>query len=169
MTYKSLLKTLLTSFCSLGAIATVAVAQEPPECYIVDASGELTDLTDICNASQKKSSSTQNNTGEALTITNNNSNVVNSNQTADSSSSVLVGDDLLVESSSIDSSYYIDSEPGINYAAYTRRYNTPSTSAVRQSVRERAFQFNTNRDSLTSILRESQSRLPFIIYRYPKY
>jgi|GEM_PF-5307200 len=168
MTYKFLLTTLLTSFCSLGAIASIAVAQEPPECYIVDASGELTDLTDICNASQKKSSSAQNNTSEALAITNNN-NVVNSNPTADSSSSVLVGEGLLVESSASDTSYYIDSEPGINYAAYTRRYNTSPTSALRQSVRERAFQFNTNRDSLTSVLRESQSRLPFIIYRYPKY
>ena len=171
MTYKSLLATLLTSFCSLGAIASMAAAQEPPECYIIDSSGKLTDLTDICNVREKRSSAADDNTGEGVNIINNNNNITSSNQTPDGSSSVFVADDLVAASTSSDSSYFIDNELGNNYTAYTRRFNVAPTAAVRQTIRDRSFQFDTfdaRRDSLTSILRATQSRLPFIIYRYPK-
>jgi len=171
MTYKSLLATLLTSCCSLGAIASIAIAQEPPECFIVDSSGELTDLTDICNVSKKRSSASNADTGEGVSIINNNNNITNSNPTPDSGSSVFVADDVVAASTSIDSSYFIDNELGNNYTAYTRRFNVAPTSAVRETIRERSFQLDPSRRdslSLTSILRDSQSRLPFIIYRYPK-
>ncbi|MEL6910257.1 MAG: hypothetical protein AAFR62_07090 [Cyanobacteria bacterium J06629_2] len=168
MTYKSLLTTLLTSVCSLGALASIAVAQEPPECYIIDSSGELTDLTDICNVSQKRAANASAAPGEGLNIINNNNNITNSNPTPDSRSTVVAADSFVAESSLIDSSLFIDNELGNNYTAYTRRFNTAPTSVVRQTLREQSFQLDNSRDSLTSILRATQARLPFLIYRYPK-
>ncbi|MEO1005753.1 MAG: hypothetical protein AAFW67_07865 [Cyanobacteria bacterium J06638_38] len=55
MIYKSLLKVFLTSVGLFGALTTAVAAQERPECYIIDNSGRLTDLTDLCNVSQGRS------------------------------------------------------------------------------------------------------------------
>lgn len=61
MSYKFPLKVLLVGVGMLGALTTAATAQgaEPPECYLIDNSGKLTDLTSICNASQQRTAVSQ--------------------------------------------------------------------------------------------------------------
>ncbi len=181
MTYKFkfLLTIFLTSLSSIGALTqtATAIAQERPECYLIDDSGQLTDLTDICNVSEKQLSETDPATSEAQ---NNNSNNNSNNNIIIDSKSLETGlsldDNLFIlgknslssKSGLIDSAYYIDNEIGIDYTAYIRRYKTSPTSIDRQTLREQIFQFNTIPDtttSLTSILRSSR-QLPFIIYRY---
>ena len=127
-------------------------------------------MTNICNASQKRSPDVAT-TNEGLNIINNNYNIVGSNPLAtgfsiDDSAYILGEDNLADNSSFIDSLYYIDNEIGIDYTAYLRSYRVSPTSITRQGLREQIFQFDTNPRSLTSILRQGRSRLPFIIYRY---
>lgn len=172
MTYKYLLTIFLTSLSSLGAFASISMAQERPECYLIDSSGQLTDLTDICNVSQKRSPDTDTIISEVQNLIDNNNNAaeiepLGTRPSTDNSSSVFVGDNLSLELSSVDSSSFIDNEIGVDYTAYTRSYKVAPVATVRRTLREEAFQFDTNRDSLTSILRQSRGRLPFLIYRYP--
>lgn len=175
MIYKSLLTIFLTSLGSLSVLASTTIAQERPECYIIDSSGQLTDLTDLCNVSQKRSPDPEAATNEGLNIINNNNNNVGGGEASGtrpgttSSSSVVVGDNLALELSSGDSSSFIDNEIGVDYTAYIRRFKVAPVATVRNDLREEAFQFDTDRDSLTSILRQSRGRLPFLIYRYPKF
>ena len=168
MTYKFLLKVFLTSLSSIGVLASIAVAQERPKCYLINSSGELTDLTDICDVSQKRSP-------EPTPVTNEGSNIVNNNNIINSESLIReqeVDDNQYLErdafsvESGIDSSYYIDNEIGSDYTAYVRRYRTSTTPLVRSTLRKQAFQFDNTRRSPTSILRSGRSELPFIIYRY---
>ena len=179
MTYKFLLTIFLTSLSSIGTLTQVAtaIAQERPECYLIDDSGQLTDLTDICNVSEKQLSETDPATSEAQN--NNSNNNSNNNIIIDSKPSetglslddnlfILGKNNLSSKSGLIGSAYYVDNEIGIDYTAYIRRYKTPPSSIDRQTLREQIFQFNTILDtpsSLTSILRSSR-QLPFIIYRY---
>ena len=169
MTLKILLTVFLTSLGSIAALAPIAVAQERPECYIIDESGELTDLTDICDATQGRSPSTDSN-GNAQNVDRNVS-VVSSEAVGevglDDNIYVLRDTSLLSESDAIDSAYYIDNEIGSDYAAYIRRYQAPQTAFDRQTLREQVFQFDTE-PSLTSILRRGEARTPFLIYRYQK-
>ncbi len=172
MTYKFLLTIFLTSLSSIGGLTPIAFAQERPECYLIDNSGQLTDLTDICNASQKRSPKTDPATSEGQNIINNNNNVsidskpVASRLSADDNAYILGEDNLFLESSFADSTYYIDNGIGTDYTAYIRRYKVPPTSIVREALREQVFQFGTYPNSITSILRQGRGRIPFIIYRY---
>lgn len=150
------------------------IAKERPKCYLIDESGQLTNLTDICNASRPQDATVETANNEGLNIINNNSNVVGTEPLTDGLSVddnvYFLGEDSVpVNLSSINSSYYIDNEIGIDYTAYIRRYRVSPTSLARQSVRERVFQFDIDVEpsNLTSILRRGQSRTPFIIYRYP--
>ena len=169
MTYKFILTVFLSSLGSIAALATRSVAQERPECYIIDDSGQLTNLTDICNATQKRSPEADT-TSDAQNV-NRNVNIVGSEaieQVAlDDSVYVLGETSLASKSDAIDSTYYIDNEIGSDYTAYIRRYQTPGTSFDRQTLREQIFQFD-NKPSLTSILRQGEARIPFLIYRYQK-
>ncbi|WP_319421110.1 hypothetical protein [Pleurocapsa sp. FMAR1] len=172
MTYKFLLTIFLTSLSLIGVLTPIAVAQERPKCYLIDNSGQLTDLTDICNASQKRSPETDPATSESQNIINNNNNISIDSQPLDPGLSVddnvyILGDNNLpVESSFIDSSYYIDNGIGTNYTAYIRSYQVSPTSLVRETLREQVFQFGTYPNSITSTLRQGRGRVPFIIYRY---
>lgn len=170
MSYKSLLTVLLTSLSSLGAIAPITNAQERPECYLIDTSGELTDLSDICDVSQQRSPDTETATDEAPNIVNNNNNIIGFDPLATrlplDDSAYVLGEDNFSVGSAIDSTYYIDNEIGMDYTAYIRRYQTAPTSITRQTLKEQVFQFDAYPNSLTSILRQSHSRIPFIIYRY---
>ena len=171
MTYKFLLKIFLTSLGSLFTLAPIAIAQERPECYIIDNSGQLTDLTNICNVSQKRSPQIAPATETPNTV-NNNTNVINFNPLdtgllSDNNLYILGENSLSSKSSVFDSAYYIDNEIGSDYTAYIRKYRTSPTSIVRQTLREQIFQFDRHSQSLTSIIRRGQSDLPFIIYRYP--
>ena len=170
MTYKILLTVFLTSFSSLAALAPVTIAQERPECYIIDESGQLTDLTDICDATQK-SSETEATPSEAQNV-NQNVNIVGSNLSeaeiaANDSVYVLGETSLASQTDAIDSTYYIDNEIGSDYTAYIRRYQAPETAFDRQTLRSEIFQFD-DQPSLTSILRRGEARTPFLIYRYQK-
>ena len=169
MTHKFLLSIFLTSF-SLGVLTPIAVAQERPKCYLIDNSGQLTDLTDICNVSQKRSPKSEPTTSEGQNIINNNINIIDSKPSdrlgVDDNVYILGENNLRSNSNLINSSYYIDNEIGNDYTAYIRRYKTSPTSIDRQTLREQIFQFDTNSNSLTSILRRGQNRTPFIIYRY---
>lgn len=174
MTYKFLLSVSLTSLSLIGAIAPSVSAQERPKCYLIDNSGQITNLTDICNASQRTTPVVETATNEGLNIINNNRNVIGSEPLA---SDLSLADNVYflgegsapVDLNSIGSSYYIDKELGIDYAAYIRRYRTSPTSLPRQAVKEQVFQFDVDvePDNLTSIIRRGQSRTPFLIYRYP--
>ncbi|GAB4548195.1 MAG: hypothetical protein Tsb0014_42950 [Pleurocapsa sp.] len=173
MTYKLLLTVFLTSLSYLGAIAPIAMAQEPPECYMIDDSGQLTDLTDICNVSEKRSldSAPTSNTNEGVNVINNNNNIIGSKAfgtkfTEDNNLYILGENDFSFDSGFIDSLYYIDNGIGMDYTAYVRKYRTSPTSITREASRKQAFQFDDYPRSLTSILRRGQSRLPFLIYRY---
>ncbi len=169
MTYKFLLTIFLTSLSSLGGLTPIAVAQERPKCYLIDNSGQLTDLTDICNVSQKRSPKTEPTTNEGQNVVNINiidSKPSNLGFSEDDNVYILGEDNLGLNSSLINSSYYIDNEIGNDYTAYIRRYKVSPTSIVRQTLREQIFQFDAYPNSLTSILRQGQSRTPFIIYRY---
>lgn len=162
---------LLTAFSSLSAFASTVTAQERPKCYLIDNSGQLTDLTDICNVTQQRSP-------EPVSSSNEGINIVNTNNNVDSRSSVdnvVVGDGLLVSgvnradsSNLIDSAYYIDNEIGTDYTAYIRSYRVTPTSTTRENLREQIFQFDNRRKSTTSILRKGRSQLPFLIYQYRK-
>lgn len=176
MTYKFkfLLTIFITSLSSIGALtqAATAIAQERPECYLIDDSGQLTDLTDICNVSEKQLPETNPATSEAQNSNNNiiiiDSKPLETGLSLDDNLFILGKNNLSSKSSLIGSAYYIDNEIGIDYTAYIRRYKTPPTSIDRQTLREQIFQFNTipsTPTSLTSILRSSR-QLPFIIYRY---
>ena len=170
MTYKFLLK-ILTSLGFLATLMPIAIAQERPECYIIDESGELTDLTDICNVSQKRSPQVAPATNEAPNNVNNNTNVINFNPLdvgleLDDNLYILGENSFSPRSGVFNSAYYIDNEIGSDYTAYVRSYRTSPTSIVRQTLREQIFQFDPYSRSLTSILRRGQSDLPFIIYRY---
>lgn len=169
MTYKFLLTAFLTSLSSISVLASTAVAQERPKCYLIDSSGELSDLTDICDVSLKRSPKTAPVTNEKSSTVNNSTNSESAikQQEADSNR-YLERDAFSIESaqSGIDSSYYIDNEIGSDYTAYVRRYRKSPTSFIRSTVREQAFQLDTVDRSPTSILRSDRSELPFIIYRY---
>ena len=169
MTYKLLLKIFLTSLGSLATFAPIAIAQERPECYIIDDSGQLRDLTDICNVSQKRSPQIAPATETPNTV-NNNTNVINFNSLDTGllldNNYVLGENSLLNRSGVFDSAYYIDNEIGSDYTAYIRSYRTSPSSIFRQTLREQIFQFDSNYRSLTSIIRRGHD-IPFIIYRYP--
>ena len=175
MTYKFLITIILTSLSSIGALthAATAIAQERPECYMIDNSGQLTDLTDICNVSEKQLPETDSATSDAQNNNSNNNIIIDSKPletglSLDDNLFILGKNDLSSKSGLIGSAYYIDNEIGIDFVAYLRRYKTPPTAIDRQTLREQIFQFNTipsTPTSLTSILRSSR-QLPFIIYRY---
>ena len=171
---KLLLKIFLTSLGCLATLTPIAIAQERPKCYIIDDSGELTDLTDICNVSQKRSPQTNPTTTEDRNTIYNNTNVINfdsldTERLLDGNLYIL-GENrnsLLSDLGLFSSSYYIDNEIGLDYTAYIRRYRTsPTPTIVRQALREQIFQFDLDSESLTSTIRR-QSKIPFIIYRYP--
>ena len=167
MNYRLLLTVFLTSLSSL-TLAPIVVAQERPKCYLIEPSGQLVDLAEICNASQKRSPENNPSASEGLNIINNNYNIVSHPEAVDAfiSDRRFSRRDSLALGSGIDGTYYIDNEIGMDYTAYTRRYSVPSTSIVRRELRERVFQFDAPSNSLTSILRQGRSRIPFIIYRY---
>lgn len=173
MINKLLFTALLTAFSSLGAFASTVAAQERPKCYLIDNSGQLTDLTDICNVSQQRSPEPASSSNENINIVNtNNNNLVDSRSSVDN---VVVGDGLLVSgvnradsSNLIDSAYYIDNEIGTDYTAYIRSYRVTPTFTTRKDLREQIFQFDNRRKSVTSILRKGRSQLPFLIYQYRK-
>ena len=173
MTNKLLFTALLTAFSSLGGFASTATAQERPKCYLIDNSGQLTDLTAICNISQQRSPEPVSSSNEGIEIVNtNNNNLVNSRPSVDN---VVVGDGLVVSdvnradsSNLIDRTYYIDNEIGSDYTAYIRSYRVPPTFTTRKDLREQIFQFDDRRKSTTSILRKGRSQLPFLIYQYRK-
>ena len=171
MTYKLLFTVFLTSLSSLVGFAPIAVAQEQerPKCYLIDESGQLTDLTDICNASQKRSQPPVPAANEDLNIINNN--IIGFKSLAnefvkDDNLYILGEENFSFDSSLIDSSYYIDNEIGSDYTAYIRQYQTAPTSVTREVLKKQVFQFDDYPDSLTSILRRGRSQMPFIIYRY---
>lgn len=169
MIHKFLLTLFIANFGFISVLAPKASAQERPECYLIDESGELTDLTDICNVSQKRSPEPATTEGENIVNNNNNINIVSSDAVKTGVLSddgfVIDGNNYSEDSGSINSSYYIDNEPGINYTAYVRRYTASPNSFVRQTRREEIFQFDRPL-SHTGILRRGRNELPFIIYRY---
>ena len=127
MTYKFLLKIFAT--LSLFTFAPIAIAQERPKCYIIEESGQLTDLTDICNVSQQRSpqASAASNPNTAT----NNTNVVNLNP-ASTGGRDLTG-------AGVFSPYYNNSI-GLNYPPYTGSDNYP-TPVVNRAVTRRTFRF----------------------------
>ena len=171
MTYKSLLTIFLSGLGFLGALTPVVAAQERPECYIIDNSGQLADLSDICNVSQKRSPQTSPDISKPQRIAKPNGvnpNLLNTGLPLDNNVYILGENNLTSDSGLIDSSYFIDNEIGLDYTAYIRRYKTSPTSLTRRTLREQAFQLNTvdsTPDRLTSILRGGRA-LPFLIYRY---
>ena len=154
----------------LTALAPMAIAQERPKCYIIDNTGDLTDLTDICNVSQKRSPQIAPVTNEAPNNVNNNTNVINFNPLdagleSDDNLYILGENSFSPRSGVFNSAYYIDNEIGSDYTAYVRSYRTSPTSIARQTLREQIFQFDPYSPSLTSIIRRGRD-IPFIIYRY---
>lgn len=155
----------------MGALTPVVAAQERPECYIIDNSGQLTDLSDICNVSQKRSPETSSANSKPQRIAKQdgvNPNLLNTGLPLDNTVYILGENNLTSDSGLIDSSYFIDNEIGIDYTAYIRRYKIPPTSLTRQTLRKEIFQpdrFDSTPDRLTSILRGGRA-LPFIFYRY---
>ena len=128
MTYKFIIKTFLTSLASLATLAPMAIAQRP-ECYIINESGQLTDLSDICNVSQKRSprATTANN---APNTANNNTNVINLN--AVSRGYGLTG-------AGVSSPYY-NSPVGLGYTPYAGDYSY-STPVVNRTITKRTYRF----------------------------
>ena len=173
MSHRFLLKVFLTSIGLFGALTTAAAVQgkEPPECYIIDNSGKLTDLTDICNVSQKRSPDRDSVSSEPQDIANrsvSDPNLREAEFALDNNQYILGKKSVATESGAISSVYYIDNAIGADYAAYVRRYKTAPTSLTRRTLRENIFQFNTNlstSERLTSILRDGRE-VPFLIYRY---
>lgn len=171
MTYKSLITIFLSSLGFIGALTLGAAAQERPECYLIDNSGQLTDLSDICNVTQKRSPKTNPATSEPQNIINQKGSdykLLNTGLELDDTVYILGANNLTSKSGLIDRSYYIDNAIGTDYTAYIRRYKTSPTSMTRQALREEIFQFNTTLSTpnrLTSILRQGRA-LPFIIYGY---
>lgn len=170
---KFLLTVFLTSLSSLSILTSKAIAQERPKCYIIEPSGKLTDLSDICNVSDRRSpnaESAANDSNQGSNIVNNNQNIIYSEPLTDrlsgSNSTYILGEENFSFDSRVDSSYYIDNQVGIDYTAYIRRYSIPPTSLDQGTLKEQVFRFDDYRHSLTSILRQPQNRLPFIIYRY---
>ena len=168
---KFLLAIFIAGFSSINVLTLKAVAQEPPECYIVDDTGELEDLTDICDASQKRSPDSNSTTTQGENVVNNNININNSDLNSgfgkvSVNDGFVVGADNSSVNSGIDSSYLIDNEPGLDYTAYVRRYQTSLNSFDYLTRREQIFQFDNRFGSHTRILREGRSELPFLIYRY---
>lgn len=166
---KFLFAVFIASFGSIGVMSPQAIAQEQPECYIVDETGELEDLTDICNVSQRRSP--ESSTTEGENVVNNNINIVNSESGSvetgvATNDGFIIGTEAAAENSGIDSSYLIDNEPGLDYTAYVRRYTTSPNSFDILTRREEVFQFDRHNRSFTSILRDGTSQLPFLIYRY---
>jgi len=172
MTNKFLLTIFITSLSFVSVLTPKAIAQERPKCFLIEESGEFTDLTDICDVSQKRSPAAT--TSEGENVVNNNINIISSDSDSEyTKTGVSVNDGFIVgadnssgNSGLIDSSYLIDNEPGINYTAYVRRYTASPNSFDRQTSREQIFQFDNHYRSRTSILREGRSELPFLIYRY---
>jgi hypothetical protein len=167
MTYKFLLSVFLTSL-GFSAFLPSAAAQERPRCYIIDGSGELTDLTDICDVSEKRSPAPAPTTNDGVTIINNNHNIGQpySNDVISGENRYILGDDDFSFDFGIDSSYYIDNALGMDYTAYLRQYRVSPTSLTREALRDRVFQFDDYPKSLTSLLREGRNEIPFIIYQY---
>ena len=173
MIYKFLLTISLTSISTICALTPIAVAQERPECYSIDNSGQLTDLTDICNVNQKRLPQTNPTISEGQNIVNNHINILdsktmNTGLSLDDSIYILGENSFYPNSNSnlVDSAYYIDNETGIDYTAYIRRYKTSPTSIVGKALREQIFQFDAYPNSHTAIVRQGRSKVPFIIYRY---
>lgn len=167
MVYKFLLTISLASLGSFAGLGLEAVGQERPKCYIIDNSGELTDLTDICNVSQKQSSGNNSASSDGQNIVNNNININSESAGIESSSSdrvLVLSQNSERKAGSIDSTYYLENEIGSNYTAYVRSYQAPLTSADRRTLRNRAFGFDRDA-SLTSVLRDDRE-VPFLIYRY---
>lgn len=172
MSHRFLLKVFLASIGLFGALTTAVQGKEPPECYIIDNSGKLTDLTDICNVGQKRSPQTDAAaSSEPQSITNisvSDPNLQEAEFALDDNQYILGKRSVTTDSGAISSVYYIDNAIGADYAAYVRRYKTAPTSLTRQTLRENIFQFNSNESTserLTSILRDGRE-VPFIIYRY---
>lgn len=167
-----LLATVFLTTLGFGALVATASAQERPKCYIIDNSGKLTDLSDLCNVSQKRSPNTPTNnaSNDAPNIINNDNIIIDSQSLVEDEENnnqyILGENNFSFDSSSINSSYYIDNEIGMDYTAYLRQYRVFPTSLPRQLSRKQVFQFDDYPQSLTSILRQGQSRVPFIIYRY---
>jgi len=167
---KFLLAIFVANFGFISILSSKAIAQERPKCYLIDESGELTDLSDICDVSQRETSASTTNEGE--NVVNNNINIVNSDSASTRSELisnegfVVSADNSSSSSGAIDSSYLIDNEPGIDYTAYVRRYKSSPDSFDRLTSREQIFGFDDRNRSHTSILRRGRSELPFLIYRY---
>ncbi len=174
MIYKFLLAIFVTSLSSIGALIPEVAAQERPKCYLIDNSGQLTDLTDICNVSEKQLPETDSNNSEAQNSNNqsnnNNNNIIidsgllDTGLSLDHSTYILGENSIASKQGSFESAYYVDNGTGTDYTAYIRRYKTTPTSMTRQTIREQAFQFDAP-NSLTAVLRQGR-KVPFIIYRY---
>ena len=134
MTYKFLLKIIATF--SFFTFAPIAIAQERPECYIIEESGQLTDLTDICNVSRQRSSQVApaNNPNTA----NDNTNVVNFNPV--DIERTLGNDYLLGGRSFLNRSATFNRSIGFNNTPYTGSY-IDSTPVVTRAVTRRTFRF----------------------------
>lgn len=142
MTYKFLLKILAT--LSLFTFAQTAIAQERPECYIIEESGQLTDLTDICNVSKERSPQTNPTSSDPNTASNN-TNVVNFNP-------VSTGGLGLTGAGAFNRSYYYNSSIGSGYTPYTGDYSYPS-SVVNRTITKRTFRFYQYPKRPSSIIR----------------
>lgn len=127
MTYKFLLKVFLTSLGSLATLTPIAIAQRP-ECYIIEESGQLTDLTDLCNASQQRSSKAP--AANNPNTVNNNTNVVNFDPISTEGRGLTGG---------VFNPYY-NSSIGFNYSPYTGSY-IDSTPVVNRTITKRTFRF----------------------------
>ena len=171
MNFKLLLSVTTTSLSIFGAIAPMGIARERPQCYLIDNSGQLTNLTNICNASSLERSPSATATVDKDI---NNDNIIDS----ESSDSDFLGGEIVyflgegnppIDLSAFSSSYYIDNEIGNDFAAYIRRYETSPSYLPRQVIRKQAFQLEDDFElnSLTSILRRGNGSTPFLIYRYP--
>ena len=153
MTYKFLLKVFLTSLGSLATLAPLAIAQERPECYIIEDSGQLTDLSDICNVSQQRSPQANSNSSDTNTASNN-TNVINLNP-------ISTGGLGLTGTGVFNRSYY-DRSLGLDYRPYAGGYSYP-TPVVNRTVTKRTYRFYQypKRPSSTVVPRVFPSIYPY--------
>ena len=158
MTYKFLLKVFLTSLGSLFTLAPIAIAQRP-ECYIIEESGQLTDLTNICNVSQQRSpqvAPAANNPNTANN--NNNTNVVNFNPV---STGGILDNNYILGRRGLTTGVF-NRPIGLNYTPYAGGYSYP-TPVVNRTITKRTFRFYRYPKSPNSIIR---SRVFPSVYPY---
>lgn len=176
---------LLTSLIgwSLMGWSQMAAAQTKPSCFMTEASGEVVDLSSICDFQTTKrspgianSGSTKENLEQPENINNNflNPNLIsepsleqqNGQIRGRSTESIyFIGNgEVPFTLGSSSRTYFFGSDTRGN-SAYIRRYSTPQTFAPRNDIRNEFFELRANSNS-TSRIRDRQT--PFVIYRYAK-